>query len=214
MKKITSLSPLFIMIALNVFSQAPKGPAGSTLYKKGDCAVVSTNFNSCTYCEDKELTKNCKEYWCTNDGTCEPAPLLPNNPNRPKLAGKKDIQVSATDTTSKLPEGIHFKDGKIVTKKGYTIKYEHGGKIAVIYKDNDGEGGGPGSDIKASIRCICPSQGACTLRVTSDNAAVCESKDCSVGCYMEVTIDPNIKAMQPEQVKWKKLVISTKQLDQ
>jgi hypothetical protein len=62
-----------------LYSQAPKGPGGNSLYKKGDCEKGGVNSNICIYCEDKELTKNCKEYLCTDNGTCTENPFKKSN---------------------------------------------------------------------------------------------------------------------------------------
>ena len=60
----------------SIILQVPNNSPGKTLHKKGDCKRVSTNFSECVYCENQDLTVNCKTYWCSDNGTCEPKPLL------------------------------------------------------------------------------------------------------------------------------------------
>lgn len=111
---------LLVFYTSLLFSQAKKNIGGQDLYQKGSCERVSAKFVSCTYCTDKEL-KNCKEYWCIDDGTCTEAPLKnPNGQLSQNISGDgKNVTLSEKDTTSKLPKGTKFENGKVVVLNGY-----------------------------------------------------------------------------------------------
>lgn len=206
MKKILLIS-ILILIITNVNAQAPRGPNGSSLYKKGGCERVSAKFVSCTYCEDKELTKNCKEYWCTDDGTCTEAPK--KNPNgeltRIDFGNGKFVELKKEDTTSKLPKGVKLVNGKMTVQKGYMAIASSDKKIIFLKSANT-----PG--ISGSFSCECKPDGSCKI-MTLDNVIGCGGDSC---CKMITTIsngyDFTLRQAEenPEKLKWKKLVLPAK----
>jgi hypothetical protein len=208
MKKILLISILILLIT-NVNAQAPRGPNGSSLYKKGGCERVSAKFVSCTYCEDKELTKNCKEYWCTDDGTCTEAPLKKNNDQlmRTNADEKKVISIGENDTTSKLPRGVKLVKGKITVQEGYKAVSSSDKKTVFLISSG-------GNGVHGGFRCECDSSpgSSCNTSVIN-NKIVCGGDSC---CKIVVTIydGDNITMQQaeanPEKLKWRKLVLPTK----
>ena len=64
--KIKLLFCLTLIANQFLHAQLPKGPDGKTLYQKGECKVLVPNVSyKCTFCEDKDLKVNCKEYDCS-----------------------------------------------------------------------------------------------------------------------------------------------------
>jgi hypothetical protein len=43
-----------------------------------DCGLVVAGFTYCKVCDDKEMTKNCKKYYCDGDDNCEEVPFKKN----------------------------------------------------------------------------------------------------------------------------------------
>lgn len=41
---------------------------GKILYQKGDCTSLGPRSKTCTFCDNAELTQNCREYECDNKG--------------------------------------------------------------------------------------------------------------------------------------------------
>lgn len=198
---------LFVLSASLLFSQAKKNIGGQDLYQKGSCERVSVKFVSCTYCTDKEL-KNCKEYWCTDDGTCTEAPKKNQGRSLSTSAGNKNIaaKLQENDTTSKLPKGTKFENGKVVVINGYRAVPSSDKTMIFIVAVN-----GPG--VRGSFRCDCESEsGSCNTSVIN-NKVVCGGDSC---CKIVVTIyDSDELTMEkieqePEKIKWKKLIVPTK----
>ena len=198
---------LFSLSATLLFSQAKKNIGGVDLYQKGSCERVSAKFVSCTYCTDKEL-KNCKEYWCTDDGTCTEAPLKnPNGQLSQNISGDgKNVTLGEKDTTSKLPKGTKFENGKVVVLNGYRAVRSSDKKMVFIISGN-----GPG--VRGGFRCECElGSGNCLTNVIN-NKIVCGGDSC---CRIVVTIyDSDELTMEkiekePEKIKWKKLIVATK----
>lgn len=194
MKKLFCIYSL-ILHTITVYSQAPKGPGGSNLFKKGDCERAGVDFNVCVYCEDKELTKNCKKYWCTDNGTCTEAPL--KQTNGLLEADRRELEKSSTqikkdtlgvwgrfgpkDTTSKLPKGLSLKNGQVRLESGYTVKASKNGKVFIILK-----GGGLGA-IQGGFTCACSKEtagGSCLLQ--NENETLKCLGTCS--CKLSITI--------------------------
>lgn len=206
--RIQLLLCLAILLSHLLYAQLPKGPDGNNLYKKGDCKRGGVDLNVCIYCEDKELTKNCKEYISTDNGTCTESPFKKNNDQlvRTNLDSVKYISLGKNDTTSKLPKGTKFVNGKITIQNGYKAVISPDKKIVFIMS--------PGSEgIRGGFRCDCdPSSGSCNASIIN-NKIVCGGDSC---CKIVVTIsDSDGLTMQqaeekPEKLKWKKLVLSTK----
>jgi hypothetical protein len=203
----------FVLITSQlVNAQQPKGSGGNDLFKKGSCERAGVDFSVCTYCEDKELTKNCKDYWCTDNGTCTEAPLKkPNNQLvRTNVDGLKYTALGKDDTTSKLPKGTKFVNGKVTIQNGYKAVYSSDKKMVFLLADN-------GAGIRGSFRCDCDGRGtgACNTSLINDKI-VCGGDAC---CEMVVTIESDAylsgHTMQdiernPEKLKWKKLVLPVK----
>lgn len=198
---------LFSLSATLLFSQAKKNIGGVDLYQKGSCERVSAKFVSCTYCTDKEL-KNCKEYWCTDDGTCTEAPLKnPNGQLSQNISGDgKNVTLGEKDTTSKLPKGTKFENGKVVVLNGYRAVRSSDKKMVFIISGN-----GPG--VRGGFRCECESGSGNCLTNVINNKIVCGGDSC---CRIVVTIyDSDELTMEkiekePEKIKWKKLIVATK----
>lgn len=198
---------LFSLSATLLFSQAKKNIGGVDLYQKGSCERVSAKFVSCTYCTDKEL-KNCKEYWCTDDGTCTEAPLKnPNGQLSQNISGDgKNVTLGEKDTTSKLPKGTKFENGKVVVLNGYRAVRSSDKKMVFIISGN-----GPG--VRGGFRCECESESGNCLTNVINNKIVCGGDSC---CRIVVTIyDSDELTMEkiekePEKIKWKKLIVATK----
>lgn len=176
----------FALSATILFSQAKKNIGGKDLYLKGSCERVSVKFVSCTYCTDKELT-NCKEYWCTDDGTCTEAPK--KNQGRELSVSQDNENIATkfkeTDTTSKLPKGLTIRNGVIHLKEGYVIKEAANGKYKTILS---AQGlGGMGGTVGGFV-CICKEDGGfCSVTIvgSSLHCACGEYK----GCRVIVTTD-------------------------
>ncbi|MCB9054958.1 MAG: hypothetical protein H6549_03780 [Chitinophagales bacterium] len=203
MKRIIILLAV-LSITAKVFSQAPKGPDGNSLYKKGDCERAGVNFNVCTYCEDKELTKNCKEYWCTDNGTCTEAPKESPKASLTKSTKNIATKLKETDTTSKLPKGTKFENGKVVVTKGYKAVQSSDKTMVFIMADN-------GLGVDGTFRCSCPTA---SCKITNNGQVIiCTGSDC---CGMVVTTGESsgftMEAIEkaPEKLKWKKLVLPVK----
>ena len=198
---------LFSLSATLLFSQAKKNIGGVDLYQKGSCERVSAKFVSCTYCTDKEL-KNCKEYWCTDDGTCTEAPLKnPNGQLSQNISGDgKNVTLGEKDTTSKLPKGTKFENGKVVVLNGYRAVRSSDKKMVFIISGNR-----PG--VRGGFRCECESGSGNCLTNVINNKIVCGGDSC---CRIVVTIyDSDELTMEkiekePEKIKWKKLIVATK----
>lgn len=203
--KIQLLVCFTLIVSQLLHAQQPKGPGGNDLFKKGNCERAGVNFSVCTYCEDKELTKNCKDYWCTDNGTCTEAPLKKTNNQlvRTNVEGVKYIALGKNDTTSKLPKGTKFVNGKVTIQRGYKVVYSSDKKILAILSDS-----GPG--INGSFRCFCPDgEGTCSIQVLYDKIA-CSGDDC---CELIVNIEGlTMQAVEkaPEKLTWKRVVLPTK----
>ncbi len=65
MKK--NLSSFTMLLSFSqLMAQLPVGSNGQPIYQKGECKVIIPTVSyKCIFCEDKELTKNCKEYNCS-----------------------------------------------------------------------------------------------------------------------------------------------------
>jgi hypothetical protein len=199
----------FVLITSQlVNAQQPKGPGGNDLFKKGNCERAGVDFSVCTYCEDKELTKNCKDYWCTDNGTCTEAPLKkPNNQLvRTNVDGIKYTALGKNDTTSKLPKGTKFVNGKVTVRNGYKAVYSSDKKMVAIKSAN-----GPG--VTGTFKCSCSSlDGSCSVSVVG-GIIMCEGDEC---CRIVVTIGDSYGLtmekieQSPEKLKWKKLVLPVK----
>lgn len=197
---------LFFLSVTHLFSQAKKNIGGQDLYQKGTCERVSVKFVSCTYCTDKEL-KNCKEYWCTDDGTCTEAPKKNQGRSHSISTGNENIatKLKETDTTSKLPKGTRFENGKIIIENGYKAVYSSNKRIVAIQANN-------GLGIEGSFSCGCSGEGSCGIS-TDGGVLVCEGPSC---CRLIIIIKgPAELTMErierePEKLKWKKLVFPVK----
>lgn len=189
-------------------AQQPQGPGGNSLFKKGDCERAGVDFNVCTYCEDKELTKNCKDYWCTDNGTCTEAPRKNPNGNlmRINFGDGRYAAIKKEDTTSKLPKGTRFENGKVIVKNGYKAVYSSDKKIVAILSDN-------GLGITGTFMCECSTPGTSCGISTDGGILVCEGG----GCCGLIIVIKGLQALTmediektPEKLKWKNLVLPGK----
>ena len=192
-----------------LYAQQPIGPNGNSLYKKGSCERVSAKFVTCTYCENKELTKNCKEYWCTDDGTCTEAPMKKDNSQlvKTKVEGTKFIDLKKEDTTSTLPKGVQYINGKITIQKGYKAVFTSNRKAVAIMSNNE-------LGLSGSFSCECSEPGVSCGISTDGGILMCEpSGSC---CRLLVVIKGETGLTMekiektPEKLNWKKLVFPVK----
>lgn len=197
---LASLIVLFQTISMN--AQAPKSPGGQALYKKGDCKRAGVDFSVCVYCEDKELTKNCKEYWCTDNGTCTEAPFKKNGDqleakesNEVKIAEPKKIDTTRTwgrfgskDTTSKLPKGLLINKGHVTLRSGYTSKPSSNGNFMFIIAP------GGGNNISGGYSCGCSGgdEGGCTLIVNPKQLTCLGGCGSGGSCKLIVTMGDGV----------------------
>ncbi|QHT71799.1 hypothetical protein GXP67_36625 [Rhodocytophaga rosea] len=92
-----SLSTI-LLTGCSAYAQAPNYDPDKKLYR--ECELVVAGFTSCKECEDKEMTLNCKDYYCDATGKCELVPVLPYNKPRqlvkplPKTIGKAQSRPS------------------------------------------------------------------------------------------------------------------------
>ncbi|HRE37954.1 MAG TPA: hypothetical protein PLR98_13445 [Chitinophagaceae bacterium] len=198
----------FTLFATILYSQAKKNIGGQDLYQKGSCERVSVNFVSCTYCTDKEL-KNCKEYWCTDDGTCTEAPKKNQGRKLSTSAGNENIatKLKETDTTSKLPNGTKFQNGKVVIIDGYKAVYSSDKKIVAIKGNND-------LGITGSFACVCSEPEVSCGISTDGGILICESSSscCRLLIVIKGSSELTMEKIEqaPEKLKWKKLIVPTK----
>lgn len=201
-----------IVVSQIMHGQLPTGSNGKTLYQKGECKTLIPNVSyKCTFCEDEELTKNCKEYDCSLTECKESKRSKGSNGRlltKPiSIEGKHIRMRIEKDTTNKLPQGTKLENGKIVVTSGYKAVQSSDKKIVFIISDN-----GPG--IRGGFRCDCDGRGtgACNTSLINDKI-VCGGDDC---CEMVVTINDSVGlTMQaaekaPEKLTWKKVVFSVK----
>lgn len=192
---------LLVFYTSLLFSQAKKNIGGQDLYQKGSCERVSAKFVSCTYCTDKEL-KNCKEYWCTDDGTCTEAPFKKNGDqleakesNEVKIAEPKKIDTTRTwgrfetkDTTSKLPKGLLINKGHVTLRSGYTSKPSSNGNFMFIIAP------GGGNNISGGYSCGCSGgdEGGCTLIVNPQQLTCLGGCGSGGSCKLIVTMGDGV----------------------
>lgn len=203
-----SVAILTNVLAYQVQAQKPKGPGGIDLYKKGDCERAGVNSNVCIYCEDKELTKNCKEYICTDNGTCTESPFKKAKGAlvRIDVGDGKYALVKDSDTTTELPAGVKFKKGKVAIRNGYKAVYSSNKKMIAVMSDN-----GPG--ITGTFVCTCGSEeGSCGIFIDG-GVLLCKGSEC---CGLLISIPPSayltMEALEkaPEKLSWKKIVFPAK----
>jgi hypothetical protein len=184
---------LLIALANKSYTQAPKGPDGKALYKKGDCEVVSVKFSECTFCEDSALTKNCKKYWCS-EGQCEEAPLTPQIP--PDAKGQELPILKESDTTSIIPKSIYIRQGRICPSKGYKMTVsEDRGRVSIARIKG---GGGLGVE----VWCVCQMFDPCSVIIINGGI---ECGHCSPASEAKCTM----YIREAKQTGWKRLILST-----
>lgn len=200
-----------IIFSTVVFSQLPKGPDGKDLYQKGECKVLVPNVSmKCVFCEDKELTRNCKEYKCSLTECTEVKSSKGadgRSLSKPVTIDAKQLRINdGSDTTSKLPKGTKFENGKLVLMKGYKAVYTSGKKMVAIMSDN-------GESATGTFRCTCGIEdGSCGITIGS-TLILCEGPEC---CSLVVSIPPGsdltLEKIEktPEKLKWKKLIFPAK----
>ena len=194
-----------------LYGQLPTGPDGKTLYQKGDCKTILPNVKyKCVFCEDKELTKNCKEYDCSLT-ECKESKSTKGSNGRMQakpisIDGKQVRMRDDSDTTSKLPKGTKFENGKVVITNGYKAVQSSDKTMVFILADN-------GNNVEGSFSCKCfLGLGACGV-IISGSAVGCSGAEC---CRFKVTTG-NLSGLTmqdieraPEKLKWKKLVLPVK----
>ena len=84
--------------ANNLHAQAKKMEDLGPFKKCGQCGV---NCQSCTVCEDKQMTKNCKEWLCDDAGNCEQLPFPKSNANN--IAGVATSGATGNSPTFQQP---------------------------------------------------------------------------------------------------------------
>ncbi len=195
-----------------LYGQLPTGPDGKTLYQKGDCKTILPNVKyKCVFCEDKELTKNCKEYDCSLTECKESKSTKGNNGRtqaKPISIDGKQVRINDDkDTTSQLPKGTKFENGKIVVTSGYKAVQSSDKTMVFILADN-------GNNVTGTVKCSCAERqvGVCNL-TTSGPSVSCTGDLC---CVMHLIVSGlsglTMEAIEkaPEKLKWKKLVLPVK----
>jgi hypothetical protein len=207
--KIQLLLCFALMASQLLKAQLPIGPDGKALYQKGDCKTILQNVKyKCVFCEDEALTKNCKEYDCSLTECTESKSIKGGDGkmlSKPISIDGRQLKINEdSNTTSKLPKGTKFENGKVVVTSGYKA-VQSSDKTMVLLLANDGLG------VRGGFRCDCDggSSGTCNLSIIN-NKIVCGGDAC---CELVVTIYDEEKyiAMEavekaPEKLKWKKLV--------
>lgn len=142
--KILFLFCLTLITNQFLHAQLPKGPDGKELYQKGDCKTILPNVKyKCVFCEDKALTKNCKEYDCSLT-ECTESKGIKSGDGRllAKPVNIEGIQVRGLDnkdsTNKQLSTPVDV-TGYINSKKianGKILVYENDDqyKIFAVYK--------------------------------------------------------------------------------
>lgn len=167
---------------------------GKKLYQKGDCERGGVDSKYCTFCEDEKLTINCKEYLCDNNNNCIPKPK--------RVLG--DV-AGPFATTTQLPKGTIFKNGKVELLKGYTASYTDSNRVVVIKEKKGG--------VTGSFTCYCKAgQGSCGSLVTGEGLK-CVSDGCGE-CGILVVINPKNVAITKSGSDWKKLILPTSEVQQ
>jgi hypothetical protein len=185
-----------------LYSQMPTGTSGKTLYQKGECKVLVPNVSyKCTFCEDKDLKVNCKSYDCSLTSCTESKSIKDVNGSmqntlvniegkQVKFQNHKDTvqkplpfltsRIGANDTTSKLPKGTKFENGKVVVTNGYRAVRSSDKTMVLIVADN-------GLGAHGSFRCDCGGRGtgACNTSIIN-NKIICGGDKC---CELVVTIE-------------------------
>jgi hypothetical protein len=113
-------------------------------------------------------------------------------------------RFGANDTTSKLPQGTKFENGKVVITNGYKAVRSSDKTILLIVADD-------GLGARGSFRCECEEgNGACNTSFIN-NKIVCGGQTC---CVLVVTIEDGQGSYltmeeiekNPEKLIWKKIV--------
>lgn len=119
---------VFSLIAMHCLAQKPQRPDPTAGLFLKNCRQIATNFKICTYCENKELTKNCKDFWCEN-GVCVDKPFKQTPPmgNQPGdlllLALATDFKVSQSSITIIVPTSVkEFRKSKYYVEPNW-IQY-------------------------------------------------------------------------------------------
>jgi len=133
---------LFAITMLNLtglvqYAQLTKGPDGKDLYQKGVCKTIMPNVKyKCVFCEDKELTKNCKEYDCSLTECTESKSIKGSDGrllSKPIAIQGKQIRIQ-DDSTGRTPHSSidlteHFNNRKV--KNGTVLIYQGEKKMKV-----------------------------------------------------------------------------------
>lgn len=209
--KPTLLLCLCFLTAQALYGQLPTGPDGKTLYQKGDCKTILPNVKyKCVFCEDKALTKNCKEYDCSLTECKESKSVKGGNGQtmaKPvSIIGKEVKRDDESDSSSKIPRGTKFENGKVIITKGYKGVYSTDKKMIFIVSDN-------GLDVEGTFSCACVlGLGNCAL-INNGGAIGCGGDPC---CKFKVSTESfsGVSVLEiertPEKLKWKNLVIPGK----
>ena len=103
-------------------------------------------------------------------------------------------------TTTKLPEGTIFKNGKVMLKRGYTASYADNNRVVIIKKMKAGGNTG-------AFSCDCESgSGGCGVGIDG-NKISCLPKNGCTRCSITVIVDPKSIAITKSGIDWKKLII-------
>ena len=98
-------------------------------------------------------------------------------------------------TTTKLPEGTTFKNGKVILKRGYRASYADNNQIIVVYKKKDGS-------VSGTFTCYCKQGGSCTPHMEYA-AVVCRPKGC-IDCQISIALpQPKNIALTKATLNWK-----------
>lgn len=120
-----------------------------------------------------------------------------------------------TATTTSLPEGTSWKDGKIIVAQGYKATYSpNDNKVVIISTVSNNPIAKP-SSVSGTFTCVCSDQtktNDCSVMVR-DYTLTCIGEKCGSDCRIYTTIKPSAGFAITRETKgviWKKFVFPSK----
>lgn len=130
MKNTLSFVVICFLALTGAFAQkgTPVTVDGQTLYRKSS-EKLTANSTGCVLCEDKKLTKNCREYVCDNGGNCNDFGIsivdlkkIARDGSAEKISGFQHVPVEGT------VGGLSYREGD---QKSVTFIYKEGNNIVL-----------------------------------------------------------------------------------
>lgn len=104
-------------------------------------------------------------------------------------------------TTTKLPEGTSFENGKIMLKKDYRTSYADSNRVLIVQK--------PDGSTSGAFKCRCETSspgGSCSVTITEGSIRCVATGGCN--CTLDVIVKPaKNTAITQSGKNWKKLII-------